>query len=81
VDGKCSYAFLDGYESLDMPDATYSSFLDTSGGGANNGLLLDPTVTQAVQENSKIREGDASLDQLMSLRNSDLQSLIKGGPK
>lgn len=75
IDGKCSYAFLDGFESLDEPDATYSTFQD----GANAGMLLDPAATQAMQENAKLKEGDASLDQLMSLRNADLQKLIKSG--
>ncbi len=74
VGGKCSYAYLDGYETLDTPDDTYSSFAHDT---ADAGLLLSPGELKASQESSKMREGDGALDQLVSARNADIVALSK----
>ena len=79
VGGKCSYAFLDGYETLDQPDTSYSAF-DVAAEGSHAseaGLLMSPAMAQASQEAVKLREGDGALDQLVSSRNQDIQGIAR----
>lgn len=79
VGGKCSYAFLDGYETLDQPDTSYSSFDVVAATASDAGLLMSPSMVQASQDAMKLREGDGALDKLVSSRNTDIQRIA--GPQ